>query len=898
MLKENINMDGGNIKQKGQYTTFDFSELLSKYNIPYRKESMHYQSGESKQSQGWVLSISVVKYQLTNLLELIIPFLLAEKVAFKIPINKNAAGEILSGAIGYTEIGRVIMIMANSDLDSIKLAIQLIKMTEAFNGPAIPTDFHLGGTVYTRYGSFNPIILTDAEGLRDKYLYDFTGNLIKDEYTVPFELPNGREWPFVQIKPYKPNSPKKIIHQFYKPISVIKPDAKGNVIKALNFKSLFQLRWCIIKQGKNHMGADDYGRCIIDRLKWQNELHADLAGIIPLPTIFELMTEDVDTYLVMEFIKGKSYQDYIDILHNNSPWLDLPLGNRIMLLELLINIIEIVNRLHEKGYVHRDVTPNNFLITKDKKIVLIDLELAYSIVSNWPSPPFRLGTFGFMSPEQEETAEPTIYEDIYAIGGLMIVVFTAINPGKYDASAPQKIRQDLYHHLPISQLVDLIADCLSYQVVLRPSLDTILSTLKQYQNDMIAEGSNAINEYASTVNQVNIRQTIQQATSYISSPAMITNENWWFSKKKQKQQIFGNEQIAKSCYCGIDEGISGVMYLLAQVKRAGHDTTNCEYIFQENWQHIKNRYLSNLQEIPPGLLSGTSGIAIGITAALRAELLNNVDINSQTIEACFQKMPQKLDIATGVAGLGIAVQQCLPYINPIIGEKLLANYVDILLSQQLKDGSWPPMETNVSKNKTIQYGFLDGIAGIIWFMLDYSDRHNESLVSHSALKGLQWLTKKAQKSAGVTYWTNNKKDRTINPWVGEGLCGISLTYMKAFKQIQHPKHKAICESILSFFPERYINGDFTLNTGLSGLGEVYLEAVSTFNDQRWKQRAEWIAASLVHTGKQAKNEQFYWIPTAIGSTATADLFVGNGGIIHFLARFCEPALITFPLLPD
>jgi serine/threonine protein kinase len=50
--------------------------------------------------------------------------------------------------------------------------------------------------------------------------------------------------------------------------------------------------------------------------------------------------------------------------------------------------------------LHRDLNPENLLIYKSGRIFFIDLELAYSIKTSEPNPPFVWGTPGFMSAEQ------------------------------------------------------------------------------------------------------------------------------------------------------------------------------------------------------------------------------------------------------------------------------------------------------------------------------------------------------------------------------------------------------------------------------------------------------------------------------------------------------------------
>ncbi len=147
--------------------------------------------------------------------------------------------------------------------------LNLLGLTESFQGPVILTDAHLGAVVYTRYGGFNPIVMADAAGKKTRFIYNSKGNLIPDTYTFPFTMPAEIEWPFTFIKTPVVGKLKSILHHIYRPVYKLKTDAKGDVIKAIYLRQIFRLKWCVIKQGKQNMWSDVIGRVITDRLTWQ-----------------------------------------------------------------------------------------------------------------------------------------------------------------------------------------------------------------------------------------------------------------------------------------------------------------------------------------------------------------------------------------------------------------------------------------------------------------------------------------------------------------------------------------------------------------------------------------------------------------------------------------------------
>ncbi len=877
----------------------DYSEILNAYEIKYKEVDYYLQVKEVTQVQGWILHLSVITMQIMDLLKVILPVLIEENITFKLIKNKEIHRNLVEGLLGYTQLGKIFSLYPENDEKALSLAKKLIVLTRNFRGPVIPTDIFLGGIVYTRYGGFNPIIRTDEYGKINKYIYSKSGQLIQDNYTIPFVLPAEIHWPFSEICSSAMPKSGNLRNHSYKRVSIIKSDVKGQVIKGIYIKRFLHVDWCLVKQGKMNMCADNAGRDIKDRLKWQFELYKDLSSKIPLPAIFDFFEENGDTYLVMKFIEGVTLNQIISSNYKGNRWVDMTLSGQMFLLKYLLEILKIIERLHQKGYVHRDITPFNFLLDKKNRIFLIDMELAYCKFKEKPNPPFALGTTGFMSPEQFALKTPTEKEDIYGFGALMIVFFTNLYPAKFGAVSVKTLEEQLCFFIPNKPVATIIATCLDSDPYNRPTLTEIEYVIQQYQKQLqLKSTKNSKPDVPPKTEIKNVELVINAALRGLTSPFMMSPKLLWASKTIQTDNFVGNEQLERSYYCGLHEGIGGVLYLLARAKKMDLDISICMPGYIKNREFIQAYYVNRLPNIPSGLYTGGAGIALALILGMESKLIEDTEEATLQIQDCLKLAPCGLDMATGVAGQGIAVLQCLFILQSGFADSLLKQYIATILKNQQEDGSWVLSSHGEGEKKDMKItGFAYGIAGIIYFLLEYVNHYGDVYVRETAHKALNWLIKQAQKKEDVFFWPVHSKTKRLSPWVNDGFTGIALTFIKAYEVLGDPIYKKVAEGALSNHPHYIVSNYLSQSWGLAGLGEVYLDAARIFKSEQWQDRADWIAQLFIHTCQYQPDGSCYWLVDD-NSFPTADLMVGNSGIIHFLMRYLRPNKLSFPLLPD
>ncbi len=162
---------------------------------------------------------------------------------------------------------------------------------------------------------------------------------------------------------------------------------------------------------------------------------------IPKLVDFIDMHEREQLYIVMEFIKGKSLEQYI--------YGEMGLIPEQKALPMFLEILDTVAYLHRNGILHLDIKSNNIMIQPNGRIKLIDLGIASRMSDASNSTGF--GTPAYMPPEQSEKGQCGQYTDIFALGIMLFEMLTGTVP--FTGQKPSEIRQKIKYE-PTPQMRD------------------------------------------------------------------------------------------------------------------------------------------------------------------------------------------------------------------------------------------------------------------------------------------------------------------------------------------------------------------------------------------------------------------------------------------------------------
>ncbi len=143
-------------------------------------------------------------------------------------------------------------------------------------------------------------------------------------------------------------------------------------------------------------------------------------------TVFEVVDSEEGPLLVMEYIEGRNLHEFLE---DEPPGQDQVLGWAVELSEALAAI-------HSCGLVHRDLKPQNVMITKDGHVKVMDFGLA-RVYENEPidttmtgltRPGQLMGTLTYMSPEQLRGEELDSRTDLFNLGIILYQCVSGVHP--------------------------------------------------------------------------------------------------------------------------------------------------------------------------------------------------------------------------------------------------------------------------------------------------------------------------------------------------------------------------------------------------------------------------------------------------------------------------------------
>ena len=844
--------------------------------------------GRTQRQQGWKIHLSCVPIHLARLIIHVVRQHRRAHFPFKVIMSAEAAAILNEGSFGESQIGKCATIYPEDDGQFADLVAAFAGI-EDVDGPRVPDDIWLGGIVHARFGGFNPVIRRDALGQIGRFISLPDGSLAPDRYDP--ELTHDR---FIRDFGRSPIAarlrrcerlPRGLMNGRYLPAGVLRDSSKGALLQAFDISVPDRVRPMLIKQGRAHTLSDQYGHDIRNRLKHQEAMHeiAAAAGVSPAcDSYFEI---EGDGYLPIEFQRNDNFEARVQTLLGGQTIDHCDLHVRQTVLHALVMIGEQVQRLHEMGVVHRDLSPSNVLLGQNGVVLLSDLEIAWRP----GSPIYGKGTPGFMAPEQGWNAPPVPSADVHAYAALILYAVTGVDPRRL----PKPARSDRWQSIALlgqslgSELWSALRDGLAEDPRDRPNVAVLCRAVRQTAELLVHRSLRPTERQC--LNRTDIDALLHAGTASLTSPALLDPRlGIWLSAPIRG----GGPELRR----GLNRGVAGVLYYCTQYQRHYSLDEELQEVCRTNagWL-IADR--SAIDYCMPGLHFGEAGVLVALYSARAAGLTDFADSDVAHLWRAVLEHPLDwLDITHGAAGVIVALAQLeslsggCEYDLPAEIARRLAH----LIATQRVDGAWTvPDGVDGMSGETLT-GFAHGTAGIASVLAVFGPRYGSEACLQASLRAADWLLRAGiGQDDGSLVWPYSDVRAERWTWWCHGGPGISTLFLALHAITREPRFVTVIERCFGALPPHFNPANLSLCHGAAGLGELLLDAAGVLDSTDFNLRAEELASVICARHARGMRD-VYWIVEDT-DFVSADLMVGMSGVLHFLLRLSsrDPG-ITFP----
>ncbi|MBS6955582.1 MAG: leucine-rich repeat protein [Enterocloster asparagiformis] len=171
-----------------------------------------------------------------------------------------------------------------------------------------------------------------------------------------------------------------------------------------------QIEWDSVETGEKNLSEG------MDRFLKEARKMAKLDEVPSIVRVRDAFGENGTAYIVMDFVEGVTLKTYL-LWHGVLRYEEC--------MKLLSPILDSLAVIHDNGFIHRDISPDNIMLRPDGSARLLDMGAAVDVTANEGHASMAVVKRNFSAPEQYMESESLgSWTDVYAMGATIYYCMT------------------------------------------------------------------------------------------------------------------------------------------------------------------------------------------------------------------------------------------------------------------------------------------------------------------------------------------------------------------------------------------------------------------------------------------------------------------------------------------
>lgn len=796
--------------------------------------------------QGWKLHISARPGTLAETLDRTLPLLLSWDCDFKVARSRMVLHELNSGDTDPAAVGKAMTVYPPQD-SVVQLGHLLAEALVGMVGPRITSDRRIrpDSPVYYRFAPFRPQYRVDENGDFELVIITPDGTMEPGAAGAEFSCPPWASDPFrpeaettAQQTGQKTSAggAQTVLGGRYRLTSGVVRGPRGNVYRAMAPDG----RQVVVKESRAYVGENVNGIDLRMQLRNERRILQALDGVDGVPGLIDHFRHGEDEYLVTTDAGTRDLNRYVGEqtrFFDDATSPDRDLG------ALAARLAEILDAVHQRGVVIRDLSPKNVVIDDDGGCTLIDFGNSYYDgfqLHGW--------TRGYSVPDQhtDRTAEPA--DDYFSLGATLFFAATGINPIGVDPDPARNLERTLLClerlHPNATGVRALLPGLLSLDPAERTAAFTDLRARRHTRRGSRPTSPELTPDLLESVLEHTVQECVEAARQMAATPTELGRSEPPKTNVYSGSAGLGLELLHHPQ--GVAAGVELARWTVAATPPA---------------------------KLPAAMYFGRTGTEIFLATARRAAPDLPV---SKPIEIAAD---ERADYIHGVAGIG-AGHLILHALEPDAGHSALVDECARRLlageTRATEDAVPAAPDTGVA----LEAGFAHGSAGIAQFLLAYHRHTGDPAAEEAAAQRFDSL---AGEVAELVEVLRRPPARPMAASWCQGMSGIVSAFLEAARHWDDDRYLALAKdgarACLGLAPQSWVVSQCC---GLSGMGEALIDlAIATEGEEFWSGAGEIAVHMLARSGGDFTKPQF---PDNSLEAASAPWSTGTSGVLSFLRR--------------